>query len=1128
MRAVLLRLIALGCVVSFVGQSAIGQNRAPEVPAAPDSQPADRGGPGVGNRPSDMTTEGAKAAPSGGVEASPLDTILMRDAKGNLVPVVGMPFEEFEQLLRAKKGISPASPPPYTLETVSLVGKATDEIADVQLTATIRVRESGWIRVPLHLAAAVVRQPMKHEGPGEYFLSYDATAGGYVCWLNGNDARPHVITISLSVALTGVGEERRLAFSVPRATESSLRIIVAAATADATLISGEGIATTKPFDGGHTEVTVLGAGGDLQLVWRPRRDTTKTLLQLDVSGEIATRIHSEHRIASDARLRVRSFGSLFDSFRVRLPPGMELIPTSSSGGYSVSAVDLEAATTNSATLPFPEQLVEVRLDKPASTIEVLLRAHREAEAPIAGLVSPAQFTVVGAVRQRGTIDFSMDGEWQLDWKEDKSVHRIDLTPDTTAARVVARYEYFQQPCGLQLKVSARPSRVSVEPVHFVYVEPNRLRVESLLKYRFRGTRSPGLAFELDDWNFDRLTPDALLDFPLESAGPSGKLNVPFRPGVAPPSELELKLEAHQALPATVEQLSFSFPRPKAEIVVPATIMIFTSDNVELTPQVAQLQGLSAETTVSRPAERQPSFAYRDLGGDEPARFVASLRMLKRSTTTLGKATVRIERQQIQIEQRIDYRVLHEPQRDFVLVTPQAVASSDGLDVLLNGQSLPTRQFRETSQTDERLTRLQFTAPKDLIGNFQVAVRYSLPLVWDRKAALSWTLPLAVPLEEPGTSFAGQQVEFQGIDNLSVQPEQDNLEEAIQAVPVRGTANTYSWDSETSVSQWILTPGHGAAAGAVHASQMWVQTWLTPLARHERVALRIRTLQESVRLRLPSGVKSILAAAVDGERVDAGFRSEGGPAPLVTVPLADHGRDCVVEVWYSLDPPPQQVGIYRSELRTAQVLEAEAPRRAYWQLVMPRSMHLVSMPDELSAEMMWSGDRWEILWRPVLDQRQLESWMKASRQDSLPAGSNEYLFGAIGRWPTLPIQVASRKILVSIASSCVLTLGLLLLHLRWLRRPSALFVAAVLLTGTALVWPEVAILIGQAGVWGLGIGVAIACWNWLTTRKPIREIRPAVAPPMKSSAPSTHSGGSRRELSSRVGTTQRAPLMEARP
>jgi hypothetical protein len=1060
---------------------------------------------------------------------------LLRDSKGNLVPVVGIPFEEFEQLLRAKKGLSPALPPSYTVETVSLAGKAGARSADFQLTMTIRVRENGWIRIPLHLAGAVIREPMQHEGPGQHFFSYDSAVDGYVCWLNGNDARPHVIRIPLSLPITSTGEEQRLALSLPRATESSLRMVVDSPAVDSSLTAGEGIVSSRSLENGSAEITVAGAAGDMQLAWRLRRKTVGSASQLDASGEIAVRIHSEHRIAADARLRVRGYGPPIESFRVRLPPGMELISTTSVGGYSLAVIDPETTDNRPKNAAQAQQLVEVRLDKPAPSVEVLLRTQREADTAAAAWFSPAQFAVVGAVRQRGTIDFSMDGEWQLDWKDDKTVHRVELMPDTAAARVVARYEYFRQPCGLAVKVSARPSRLSVEPIHRVYIEADRVRIESLLKYRFRGARADNLSFEMAGWVFDRLTPDSLLDFPIEDAANAGEMRIPFRPGVAPPSDLELKLEAHRSLPGGIEQLAMEFPRPRADVLVPATIFIFAAENIELTPQHEEIHGLSAESASSRPLEKEhPSLIFRDLGGEEPARFVANLRTLKRATNTSAKATAHIERQQIQVEQRIEYQVSHEPQREFVLLAPREVASSDSLDIQINGQSSPVQQLAQPLVDDERLVRLQAIAAQPLLGIFSATIRYSLPLAWDRTSAGSLTLPLVLPVDEGDGSFSSQQVQFQLNDDVNIEPEQVENEDAAQPVAVRGVPNAYSWDVAASFSQWSLVPGRSAAAATTHISQMWIQTWLAPEVRHERVALRLSTIQDSVRLRLPPGVRqSSIQAAVDSEKVEPRkgplVRSSATGSGEITIPLKNRGREFAVEVWYSLDPPPRRLGICHGELRTAQIPDAEAPRRAYWQLVTSPGEHLISFPQQLSAEMAWSADRFHMFRRPILDQRQLESWMKASRQDLLPYTAHEYLFGAVARWPTLTVQTARSSAVVGLASAIILLVGLAFLYVPALRRPEILFAASLVLAASAIIWPDTAIIVGQASALGVAIVALLAIWNFLAQTRSRRDIRPVTASASKSlSAPSTHSSGSRREISPRLGTTHGAPLMEARP
>ena len=101
---------------------------ASEQPAA-DHPPAPSG-----QQPGDKSAEPGTAKTTGGpaVEASPLDTFLLRDSKGNLVPVVGMTFEEFEKLQRLKMGLASPAPPAQALESLSLSGTADAAVADLK------------------------------------------------------------------------------------------------------------------------------------------------------------------------------------------------------------------------------------------------------------------------------------------------------------------------------------------------------------------------------------------------------------------------------------------------------------------------------------------------------------------------------------------------------------------------------------------------------------------------------------------------------------------------------------------------------------------------------------------------------------------------------------------------------------------------------------------------------------------------------------------------------------------------------------------------------------------------------------------------------------------------------------
>jgi hypothetical protein len=1081
--------------------------------------------------------EAPKQAGNSAAEGNPLDTFLLRDSKGNLVPVLGMSFDEFEQLLRMKKGLAPAAAPGFTLERLTLAGTANEKAADLEVKATIRVRQAGWVRVPLGLGPAVLRQQPKHEGPGDFLVDFDAATGGFVCGLSGNGAEPHVVTLQISVGLTSTAGERRMALPLAHATESSLRLVVSEPNIEATLIGGNGISTTRSAGDQKTEIAVLGAAGDLQLAWRPKLASTAAESgQLDANGEISVRVQSEHRVTSDARLRVRSYGPPLESFRVRLPPGMELLPLPPGAGIRVTPLPA-GAEESTAKGEIPGQIVEVRLEKPASgATDVVLRVSRDADAGSSAPLMPARFQVLGAIRQRGTIDFLMDGEWQLDWSEDKSVHRIDLTPDTAAARIVARFEYFRQPCELALKVTSQASRVSVEPMHMVFIDAEHVRIETLLKYRFRGSRASGLSFALGDWRFDRLMPDALLDFPVQRGKADEELYVPFRAGIAPPTELELKLEAHRTLAPGSDRLALTFPRPLADIVAPATILVFAADNLELTPEAAELVGLSPDPAASRTSGRDHAMlAFRDFGGGEPAQFVAKMRLLSRTTTTSARAKVRIERQQLQFEQILEYRVAHEPQQTFLLLCPSGLLTTGDLQVSMNDEPLSILPTAESKTATDGLRRMQFSTPIEQIGSFRVTVQYSVPLNWDRNSPLSLEVPLVLPPDEGKEQFTSQHIEFVLPEGMAIEPDADRIEETAQPMPLSGgSPHAYSWSDPVPISRWMLEPGQAAPAAPTTVVEMWVQTWLTPQIRRERVAFGVTTQQESVRINLPKGVRAdSVQTAINGQEVaHGGLRDVGGHIAIaLNVPAAARGHECVLEVYYTLEPSESIFGTFSESLQAAKIEEALPPRRMYWQLLLPEDRYLIASPDELTSEMAWAADRWPLMQRPVMDQRQLEAWIKASRQPLLPRGANEYLFGELGHWPALSVVAAPRWMIASVASIAVLGLGLLLIHVPVLRSPAVLLTAAVIVAGGALAAPLAALILAQGAILGLGVVIMAIAVAWIASGR-----AKFAAPPVSSTAARPRESSFARTAtprpyrSSRLSATAPAAthVVEARP
>ncbi len=219
------------------------------------------------------------------------------------------------------------------------------------------------------------------------------------------------------------------------------------------------------------------------------------------------------------------------------------------------------------------------------------------------------------------------------------------------------------------------------------------------------------------------------------------------------------------------------------------------------------------------------------------------------------------------------------------------------------------------------------------------------------------------------------------------------------------------------------------------------------------------------------------------------------------------------------------------MQTARIEDALPPRRVYWQLLLPEDRHLIASPSKLTSEMAWAADRWPLLQRPVMDQRQLEAWIKASRQPPLPRGSNEYLFGALGQWPTLDVMAAQRWLIVALASTAVLALGLLLIHVPRMRSADVMLAVAVVIGAGALAAPQAALVLAQGALLGLAVAVAAVSVAWITAG------RGRFGAPAASSAPARPRESSlarttapRTDRSSRISATAPAAThaVEARP
>jgi hypothetical protein len=447
------------------------------------------------------------------LQESPL-IIHLKDKDGRLIPMLDWSFEDFMRVYQENRGFKQRDETPvYSLQAMSITGAAKGEYAELSIEFEVLVRDGQWIRVPLRLNQAILREGVKYAGTGQQFVGFEAANDGYVSWIHGASGERHRLTMNVMVPLVSVGEETRLRLSVPRATSSELKLTVPVAKAFGQVTEGPTLISKPANEGAATEFDVLGLGGDFEISWRKSANAAaEGQPVLEAVGEISARVDSR-LVNTEAVLTVRAFGGLLDHFRVRLPQGAELV---AGNPMAYTVVPLAAKAAGDA------REVEVRFPhKVSGPVEVRLATRQTYEAaPAGGWFELAGFEVVEAGRQWGHFAVSVVGDLHVVWGPDKGVRQVDELPEPLRRdNLLAGFEYFTQPFSLTARVVPRKTRLSVEPEYVFLVEQDQVRLEAKLKYTVRGAKTSVLDVGLSGWTLDEVGPDNLVAFDAVATSP---------------------------------------------------------------------------------------------------------------------------------------------------------------------------------------------------------------------------------------------------------------------------------------------------------------------------------------------------------------------------------------------------------------------------------------------------------------------------------------------------------------------------------------------------------------------------------------------------------------------------------
>jgi len=1004
-------------------------------------------------------------AESGGVTRG-MDVWLVDPKTGNREMRVTP--EEIEEILRAfHESKEHDRPPRFSLQSISVTGKAKENRAELAVQVEALVRDHDSVRIPLHLDEAVLLGGHQYEGPGQTLaLHYDEGGEGYVWYLlGGTEEQSHKLTLQLWVPLSRTGDRVRMRLSVPRAAKSGLDLTVPISNA-VVEVSGQGSSEPpSPGPDGSTLFKVGGLDRDLELTWyksESRRIDPKPVLE--AAAIIAATIDSD-TVTTRATLTVRSEGRPFDRFQVRLPPGAELADDQPSG-YTVVQLPRES------DLAEDRAEVEIRFPKAATEPEeVVLRTTQAREST--EFSELAGFDVVRAVQQGGVIGVVIDDDWEVIWGSRHGVTRTSEVPKALQLSKPPRacFKYSKQPCSLKARVMQKRPNIRVEPEYRVYVFKDRVELEGDLKYTVRGKEVSELRIGMPDWECDDdpAGPDNLVDVNLVELNPSGMLLIPL--DEPSPAVLNIKIRAKRPLEPDITSLSLPLPRPEANYVRPAVVKIMPANNVELIPDLDKMSGLTPHYRGELSAEladfQQEPFYYR--GEAAELVFAAAVKIHDRSITVDVSSEVSYGEQDGEVEQSLVYNIKYEYLKEVTLLVPSDVAASDKMEVLLDGQSLSMTDLNGQEDSGESpglvTKRAVLTPPR--IGRCELTIRYPIAgLKLQPQASMLPKVPLVMPgegelqsnkLSVSAASGIVVQIGSESADAWSVRSDGSGRyrESGVLELTAGERANS------VVLNVHLEAPG---TFGSTVVQLAWIQTWLRRNSRQDRAVFQFTSDQSRVELNLPAGVDpNTVTISLDDLPIDSASTL---PGPLeIELPQEANSRPRRLEATYQFRNHKRDPGPLSVDLPT---LGDEARvGRAYWQLVLPNAEHVIVCPPGLDPEFKW-GWKGIFLGRVMMDQPHLEALIGASSQPPLPAPTSRYLFGSFGPIQRCTLRTESRTKIVAFASLTALLVGLTFIYVPLARHPAMLLVLTILLLCLTVLRPAPTFLFVQAASLGVGL------------------------------------------------------------
>ncbi len=1084
----------------------------------------------------------------------------VEDDLGRLIPVPGFRYRDFVDLVRLRDGLpAQAETPGVVLEQlrmkIRLPTPAGSNVthADVDVECVVRSTRSGWGMLPLKLPELILAKPPEVVGNGEVVVTIDPSPvdsktdrasnqpslrqgvfepqsildKGFLVWINEQNegqetdsvkrregGRPHTIVLKGQVPVDVSLDRDQLSFTLPAATDSKISVETQRRDPLVKINAGVITPTTQLIDGEDDT-----AGSIVEI----RGAVGPTRLQLEESqiGNVPVRQIAESRVESVVRVdgRLAEITAGFSLTNLAKNEGLFTIRLPSRS--VVRSVGNAAKILSRGGSPSRPQVV-VRVDKTKDgNASFELVCERAIDTSSEDRIDVGGFSIdeIPLWRQWGQVSVFTDEDWTVEWEPRSGNRQTDASATLSQEGFVAAFAFDSQPMSLPLQVLPRRSQLVVEPEYIFHVTRNRLELSIRLQAVVRGVAAKQLDILAPGWKIEGVGPPGVVDSASVSES-SGVVTVPFLKPIA--GEVVVELQCSRQLDPASEEVQWTTPVPKADLVGPASVGITSESDIELVPDTERIVGMSRQvlSQLNSPTVDLSRMAYRVQA--DKATFVATRRILDQQIDASITAQVDVGLRQVVVQQATRINVAHVPLQFIEWMVPQSVVEAGAIEARFNGELLTPEVISRSSGVDdlggdelnnnelgagaeiddgERSWRIvRVLLPNPLFGSGELVTRYSQLMPEIPEEA---TVPVSIPLLLPkGAVVARQSVTLSSIEELNVDVRDDrwNREGNLQTI---GLGRTWNASQGQAAIDIAVSQSQRTLLGETVVEATWVRTTLRGPMRTDQWAFAVTSSSDALTLTLPVLTEDenengeVLGNRIARARVNNSPWSAADEATgRVNLDLGQTRGTHLVEVEVR---QPRKESLFKGainglawiDFQSSAMPSSSLYSRVVWEILVPDGSELLWGPRGWTSQQVWDWSSPSLNQKPAVSVQDLASWVTAAANPqsktqgrlgsgwlSVPRDFIEHrrVFCDMGSPADVGVFLFPRWLLVLIASGIPLAVGVVLTVLP--RLVTVVLVgASVVFIGGMAIGPTITLCVLRASLPGLALAVPAGVTSW---------------------------------------------------